>query len=342
MNKTSARLLSLDLLRGILSFLIMIYHYNLWNNSQLIKTEFISKIGIYGVNIFYIISGVALYTVYHKKIGVVGIKPFLIKRIFRIYPLLWLVILLYTFVLHKTYSLKVYLLNFSGAFSMINLDSYIATGSWSIGNELFFYLILPLVLILNKKLNLFLYGFYMLVIVVFLVFGFFLLDADKTLAENWILYINPFHQLFFFVSGLLIGRLIINKKHRKEFLLIFIATIMLFIMGPFNGDQISIVTGINKIFYAILSIFLVYSLALTANPSNKVFQLIFKFIGNISYSVYLLHPIVFWYMATLIKRHEMPYTFIILCSLLTLFTSWVVFTVLEKNMIKLGKKLTTY
>jgi peptidoglycan/LPS O-acetylase OafA/YrhL len=116
----------------------------------------------------------------------------------------------------------------------------------------------------------------------------------------------------------------------------------LFILGPFNGDQISIVTGINKIFYGILSILMVYSLALTANPNSKIFQNIFKFIGDISYSVYLLHPIIFWYMATLIKRQEMPYTFVILCSILTLFTSWAVFTILEKNMIKLGKKLTTY
>lgn len=339
MHKTSNRILFLDLLRGILSLLIMLYHYDLWNDYLIVKSEFISKIGIYGVSMFYIISGIALYIVYHKKISILELKSFFIKRVFRIYPLLWFTIILYAFLLNKTYSFNEYLINFSGAFSIINLDSYIATGSWSIGNELFFYLVFPLVLILNKKLHLFLYGFFFLVILIFLLFGFFILDSEQTLAQNWILYINPFHQLFFFISGLVIARITLKKKPKLKYLLIFIIALGIFIWGPMNESQIAIVTGLNKLFYSLLCLLMVYSLAITHNPTNIILEKIFKFIGDISYSVYLLHPIVFWYMATLLKRQEMPYTFVLLCSIITIVISSVVFTILEKNMIKLGKKI---
>ncbi|WP_367892016.1 acyltransferase family protein, partial [Rodentibacter pneumotropicus] len=55
------RISSLDYLRGLCSFSIMIYHYMLWTGYKVDANDFISRMGIYGVSIFYILSGLTLY-----------------------------------------------------------------------------------------------------------------------------------------------------------------------------------------------------------------------------------------------------------------------------------------
>ena len=64
MNNKLVKLELLDFLRGTLAFLVMIYHFNLWNGN---KTNFLNFIGIYGVESFFILSGVVLTYTYSKN-----------------------------------------------------------------------------------------------------------------------------------------------------------------------------------------------------------------------------------------------------------------------------------
>ncbi len=61
------RLYNLDYLRGLSAFAIMIYHYLSWTYNKYSSDDFLGRLGIYGVSIFYVLSGLTLYYVYHKK-----------------------------------------------------------------------------------------------------------------------------------------------------------------------------------------------------------------------------------------------------------------------------------
>ena len=87
------RLFNLDYLRGLAAFGIMLYHYTLWTKGLQSSADFLGRVGVYGVAIFYILSGLTLSYVYSDrlKFTAADLWDFAKKRIFRILPLLWLV-----------------------------------------------------------------------------------------------------------------------------------------------------------------------------------------------------------------------------------------------------------
>ncbi|MGZ5244541.1 MAG: acyltransferase family protein, partial [Bacteroidia bacterium] len=61
------RIHNLDYLRGIAAFGIMAYHYLAWSFGEFSAEDFMGRFGLYGVSIFYCLSGLTLYSVYHEK-----------------------------------------------------------------------------------------------------------------------------------------------------------------------------------------------------------------------------------------------------------------------------------
>ena len=60
------RINSIDHLRGCLSVGIVIYHLSAWFFGAPNPSGLLAKIGLYGVSIFFCISGAALYIAHHK------------------------------------------------------------------------------------------------------------------------------------------------------------------------------------------------------------------------------------------------------------------------------------
>ncbi|HOY69302.1 MAG TPA: hypothetical protein PLZ85_00405 [Methylotenera sp.] len=54
------RLDSLDWLRGLLAFSIMIYHLTSWEISPLESSHLLGRLGIYGVSMFFLLSGLSM------------------------------------------------------------------------------------------------------------------------------------------------------------------------------------------------------------------------------------------------------------------------------------------
>jgi peptidoglycan/LPS O-acetylase OafA/YrhL len=126
---------SLDYLRGLMAFLIMLYHYFSWHYYGFDSKDFMGRIGVYGVSMFYILSGLTLYIVYKEKLFLNGYWQYFKRRILRIYPLLILITLLtifllknYIYVLTTARPLESLLLNISGIFGFVEPKRYIATG----------------------------------------------------------------------------------------------------------------------------------------------------------------------------------------------------------------------
>lgn len=135
------RLYNLDYLRGLAAFSIMLYHLMTWNNGVYSGQSVLGRIGIYGVSIFYILSGLTLYYVYYNKMSPTAheVIIFFKKRILRIFPLLWLVTIVSILMHRKLPDINNLILNLTGLFGFIKWDTYFSPGVWSIGNELVFY-----------------------------------------------------------------------------------------------------------------------------------------------------------------------------------------------------------
>ena len=77
------RLHNLDYLRGLAAFGIMIYHYLSSSIGRFSSESFMGRLGIYGVSIFYVLSGLTLYHVYHEQMkpSIVDTISFFKKRV---------------------------------------------------------------------------------------------------------------------------------------------------------------------------------------------------------------------------------------------------------------------
>lgn len=335
------RINSLDYLRGLMALGIMIYHYLTWTFSPFDSDSLLGITGVYGVSIFYILSGLTLYHIYSKTLTFKNTYSFFIKRIFRILPLLWLSIALNIFLLNKSYdSLKIFL-NVSGLFSFFDHDNYISTGAWSIGNEVVFYSIFPAIIILSKWKSYAVEFFFIISSCIAIYFAFFKLNSSESLGSQWSLYINPFNQMFLFNGGILIGKYFSNKKNNLVAFLLLVFCSLFLLFFPVEGNKINIVTDFNRVYFSIISFSITVAFLISDLKSLKVMDWLFSKLGHISYSVYLMHAVVFWYVNGLINRKNEPEIFLLVCVFATIIISWLSYQYFETKFITLGKRLLT-
>jgi exopolysaccharide production protein ExoZ len=303
-TRIAPRIHTLDYLRGILAFSVMIYHVTVWNNITLRYplNTLISRLGIYAVSAFYVISGASLAIVYfNRQINKAFLFEFTVKRVLRIAPLMFFATSIYLLLflmeggfaaLPGAYKLIV---NYLLIFGWVSPSSYIVTGAWSIGNELVFYSALPVLLYAFQRSKRIFLVFVIVLFVISFYFSFFILDSKKDFEGQWNLYINPLNQIHLFVGGLLIGFFI--KKNstipRKFLLFILFGAILLFIFYPVSStDHIHIVTGVNRIVFSLLIFAICFAIGTWGITKENIVNRTLKFLGNTSYSIYLLHPLV--------------------------------------------------
>jgi exopolysaccharide production protein ExoZ len=294
-NPGQERLHGLDYLRGLAALGIMVYHYSSWSFGEQDANSFLGRIGIYGVAIFYILSGQTLAFVYSNTLRAdwASVSDFYRKRAFRIFPLLWAATFISIVLSKHIPNLTDVVLNLTGLFGLFRWDKYFATGAWSIGNELAFYVAFPTILFLLAK-NRWSTALLALVALSLLTyFAFSALEPGNPLAGQWRTYINPLNQFFFFLSGVLMGRFV-NPRNTNASLSLIVGAmgLALFVLIPVGGDAIQLVTGWHRFVFAICCISICFSFFRTAQAQPIVDKPL-ALLGQISYSLYLLHPIVY-------------------------------------------------
>ena len=326
----------------------MVMHYMSILHYEHDATTYLGRIGFYGVCMFYVLSGLTLYIVYQNKMnnGFNSIKLFLLKRFFRIFPLLWLVIFFSVFrslFFNNSYTEygKLFL-NLTGLFGFFSWSNYIGMGVWSIGNELVFYSLFPiLIFALHKSKSLFFF-IYLFSFMLFIYFTFFKLN-DINASDYWHYYTNPLNHLFYFTSGLPIGVISKYKLNNKVLLSIFFSSVIFFLFWPIEGSEYNVSNGVNRVLFTLSSI-LISLFFLHRNISFPGFlKRFFSFLGEISYSIYLLHPIVITLVLLIghrfFEKSQMNDTIFVSISLfLTLLSSYISYTYFEKYFILIGKK----
>lgn len=340
------RLYNLDYLRGIVAFGIMTYHYLGWTFGKFSADTFMGRLGIYGVSIFYVLSGLTLYFVYYDKMKPTkeDLISFFKKRIFRIFPLLWLVTFVAVILSRKIPNFYDLFLNLSGLFGFIKWETYFSPGVWSIGNELVFYVFFPFFILFTKSYKLLMIMLSTLILGLYLFFAFNKLNTSIELSEQWSIYSNPLNQVFLFLGGFFIGLFLHNIKiDNSVVIILFLLSIILFVFYPVFGDPINLVTGVNRlVFTTCCFIFCISFYKMTFTLPQFIHKPL-TLLGEASYSVYLLHPIVYNITGIAFSisgkyLFNVPESVRILISILTtLSISYLVYQKFEKLFMKLGR-----
>ncbi|MCW3077470.1 MAG: acyltransferase 3, partial [Bacteroidetes bacterium] len=207
MDKVVLRYEGLDYLRGLCALSILLYHYVEWTMRGLDISNPLGKLGVYGVSMFYVLSGLTMYLVYYKSFSLNKsfLKSFYLKRFFRIYPLMWLIMILSILFVGFKGSIKDLFIQFTGLFGIVDWAASVPAGMWSIGNELCFYLMLPIFFYCMKRGTISLVIMTSVTFCIYLYFAFFLFDKTKPISVQDTLYKNPLCQAGLFLGGILIG-----------------------------------------------------------------------------------------------------------------------------------------
>lgn len=343
------RVESLDWQRGLLALSIMIYHLLFWHGEITTASSVIGRLGIYAVSMFFVLSGLSMAITYERyELTIKNAIQFYIRRIFRIWPLLWLAIFAVTAksLILKEDGISTYkiILNLTTAFGFIEPSAYLNTGAWSIGNEIAYYALTPFILVAYRKSVFFGNLLTLASIAIGIFYAFELITPALTLEAQWKIYIHPSNNLFFYMMGIAIYY---NCNTPPPQLLMATTCILLtaciFVITPSTESDSTIVTGLNRIIFSATSVFMVFGFFKLPPilPVSIAYPL--ERLGVITYGVYLLHPIVNSATTMLLVKLNwqlMTSTTIVVISLLTIMVANIAYEVIEKPMIKLGKNLT--
>ena len=308
------RLPNLDPLRFILASLVLLFHLPQLSRNQ--GLPYFDDLPIYhrgieAVYMFFVLSGfLIIRLIYKEKIrGNFSIKDFYVRRILRIFPLYYLVLIFglvfYNFLLplfnipftiNYTWGQAIlYNLFFlPNVFGKIYEPGGILEVLWSIGiEEQFYLLIAPLLFFINNKWIL-----RVLTLLFASYFTIFHLEAFGFLRE----YLFVF---FFLFSGGIIA--ILEEKKKLEFLkrnilvpvIVCIATFLLFVTDVFQFEGL----WIQNLFTCILFSLFIHSISFN-NHGVEVKSRLLNHFGSISYGIYMFHAIVLNAVVFLFQKIE--------------------------------------
>ncbi|MFM9872942.1 MAG: acyltransferase family protein [Fimbriimonadaceae bacterium] len=297
------RIECVDALRGLLASGIMFFHVFGWTNLLQTGTwhHFWNWLGIYGVEMFFVISGFSMAYVYLDRplLTKNGLVDFFWKRFMRLWPLYFTAFLIATafrFITHdmEGVNAKNAILHATLLFGFIDPSIKGIIGGWSIGVEVVCYAAFPFLIWAWKKTWSTFILFTALTAIAFF-WSTTQLDPSLTLEPHWAAYVNPINHVFLFAMGMLIAKYFLEKRHSpanlfSRIILAFVSGITLF--TPLTSTDLATVTGMGRIVFVVLSFFLCLQSATqikTPEPLAKILNPI----GLWSYSIYLLHPFAF-------------------------------------------------
>lgn len=288
----SERIEGFDFLRGVCAIGVACYHLLLWTG-----TAQLFSIGTYGVYIFFILSGASMCVAYGARFAEgYSMANFLWARFLRLSPLMVLVVLINAARLaikseFDVSQLGLVFLNFSLLFGFGNPGTTsLITGGWSLGIEFVFYVCFPLFLALTQRKTVL-----PMLLVVFLgqhIFINYVLSGPESFVEKWGRYTQFLSFSFYFLSGCAIGNVVIQRKIPRNWWAIGILIGSLILMGFTRATKTEdVLTG-----WVGMALSLIAAVTVAAAAAMNVdggLRIISKLLGNMSYGLYLLHPLIY-------------------------------------------------
>lgn len=260
---------SIQAMRGLAALSVIFHHIAFIEN------------GSFGVDIFFCISGFIMMYVTH-----ISAEKFIIKRLIRIVPLYYCItfatfagILIYPSLFDKTVADPVYLLKsclfltplFGGP-----VQPVVKVG-WTLNYEMLFYFVIWAAMHISKRYR----GAIASFILVWLIALGWFMDIDNTIMFEFIYGILAYELL----KRLDYGR-IKNIRLQKSVIMICAAMLCFFFMV--NVKYLSVLHGFNRIVVYGIPSFVLFVLIFAAGYGKKIPRFCI-YLGNISYSMYLMH-----------------------------------------------------
>lgn len=357
----------IDALRGIAALSILIYHIYGRIGSypiQIVPERFIN-LTLAGIPLFFIISAFTLYLSMDNKAGEKRkFLKFYLRRFFRIAPLFYLLLILVVLedviIQKRPPSWLEVLSNFTFTFNLVpQYSRSLFSDGWTVGVEMLFYLVLPLIFIkvnnIWRSILLFI-GIYWLSKGGRPLMG-TIIGENVMMSTNYNFY-NSLHWAYIFPVGVicyLIYKLYLPKirsKYRAPAALgmLSLSSIILFVFinNPALYDLYEPLVGLTNWLLMSSIAFVLLIISLSLHPNRLIVNRFTRFYGTISYSLYLIHPF-------LVEPLKQVYGYIydhtiystdlslFLCILLTLLIvtpiSLLTYRVIESPGIRYGKRI---
>ncbi len=325
---------ALDGLRGLAILLVVVYH-----NFGFIDYFFF---GWLGVDLFFVLSGFLITDILLKTVGQKNyLKNFYIRRALRIFPLYYLALILFLLLLPRitaTPDMSYYTANQVWLWTYMQNWLYIfnnpgATNAlnhlWSLSVEEQFYLLWPLVILSarNPKTLLIL-----ITVLLIAVLGFRLWIWQKQIAN--LAYFNLY--TFSRIDGICIGCMIalipkINPsllKRNTPWIILFFALLNFIFFFINRGNHFSF-PYLALIGYSTFGMLFGLLVNEVVTGDTKILKQVFsnpplRFLGRISYGLYIFHWPVYLLSAPLLYNRIAPHTNSSITQFLTAFVSTVI------------------
>lgn len=346
-KNSNDRMLWLDSLRGIAALMVAIFHFWMYARLQVKDENSVDKffefftydyldIGKIGVVLFFAISGFIIpYSLLRYNDN--NLIRFIISRIFRLYPVYWLSILLVILLINKNPSVFNVIANITMFQKFIGQPDLLGV-YWTLQIEIIFYIICATIFkikLLHRHTTIYFSAYF------FITFA-FLLSVVRYITHIKIPVAVPLALSVMFF-GILWMRLLfkqegIKKKQVYTVLFTIIGMIVPISLLAYNQDY-----GYEEKWYRYaFSYWIAIGMFVLFTAKVKLVNPIFVLLGKISYSLYLIHLIV----ASLIFEHSLLggltkniYLLMIISLVISLIMSTVTYYIVEYPFIKLGRSL---
>lgn len=347
----------LDTLRAIAAFIVVWSHIELFKKKEGVPNLHESDFPIFpgghiGVILFFVLSGFLITYLLVKekeKNNSISLKKFYMRRVLRIWPLYYLILLisflLSTFLFDVKYSVFTILLCLTFFPNIAHALGIGWSGSpqvWSIGVEEQFYLFWPILLIKipQKKIIQFLVVFFifytLLPDIIYLINKYTIVSGKLSSFSGKFFYGTKFNCM---ALGAIMGvALAKNQKwisylSKKSILtsIIIVAILLTFLRIDFKfSDELS------AIFYALMIVGIVESKEIKIDSKPTIF------LGKISYGIYMYHWVVIILVIQILPIFDnlILYNIVLYTAIigLTIFISWCSFNTIEKYFLNIKKK----
>ena len=292
-------------IRFIAALLVIIDHTELFKSYLGLPTlwgnSYSSYLGAFGVSIFFVLSGflITYLLLVEKKEGSIQIKHFYLRRILRIWPLYYLLVLLGFLVIPYLSFLQVpqyssemsdYLDRFLLFFGLAANVAFVyfptvafANILWSVAVEEQFYLFWPHVVKIKQKLL----GVMLFLLFLYLMLKFFAGELDPKFEELVIR--TRFSSMI--IGG--IGAYLLF--HQKAFIqllyhrLVQIALLFLFIVLGMDWIDFKSLTWMQDELISLVLCGLIINVASTTQSIINLENSVFSYLGKLSYGLYVYH-----------------------------------------------------
>jgi len=316
-------------LRFWAAFLVILHHveqFKLWQGlPNVFKNNFFEAVGHQGVSLFFVLSGFLitfLLLAEYEKTHHIAIKSFYIRRILRIWPLYYLIMIMGLFILplfitigpvsqlHEHYTLKIvlFMIMLPNVLRVTEAPIVGANQAWSVGVEEQFYILWPLLIRTFRKV---LIKFLVIFIVLkFSVTVFMAVSLDYFLSPDhqYMMYfrtIQRFWDLFQIEQMSLgaIGAYVLFYK-KDKILNVLYHPISQIVMAV---GIVFILTVRFKFIGQTLLDALLFTILIINVSTNKKFVLklenrFYTYLGNISYGIYMYHTLCIATVITILQK----------------------------------------